>query len=340
MSSKNRPDSLLGGSDPNSDFVASNSTERFSSYFSLEWKLVLKDRGAVFTAISLAIILLVAFWSGKNADRSETEALHSAAELVQAEWEAQPPQNPHMAAHYGILVYRPRAPLQAIEPGVLPYQGAVTYLEAHSRKAPVLSPASVRVAESRYGGTRFSPILQITAGFLALVLGYLIGAREAQRGMLLLLRGIGTKGGPRIAVKALVTGTLVFLAASPALLLAAFQINDGDGALRFGALTVGSLVHLFTLAGLGVAAGSWLGNARFGLAAVAFIWGMGVLILPRIIDVVAEQVVPITQNELDETIADDFAEGPDGHGDTEANKVFEQEISGTIRGRAKRRPSL
>ncbi len=306
--------------------MTSNATGRFSSYFSLEWKLVLKDRGAVFTALSLAVVLLVAFWSGKSADQSETEALHSAAERVQAEWEAQPPQNPHMAAHYGILVYRPRAPLQAIEPGVLPYQGAVTFLEAHSRNAPVLSPASVRVAESRYGGTRFSPMLQVTAGFLALVLGYLIGAREAQRGMLLLLRGLGTKGGPRIAVKAVVTGTLVLLAASPALLLAAFQVDSGDGAVRFVALTAGSLLHLFILAGLGVATGSWLGSARFGLATVAFAWGMGVLILPRIIDVVAERVVPITQHELNETIAADFAEGPDGHNSAAANEVFEQEI--------------
>ena len=175
-------------------------------------------------------------------------------------------------------------------------------------------------------GHLFSPMLQVTAGFLALVLGYLIGAREAQRGMLLLLRGLGTKSGPRIAVKAVVTGTLVLLAASPALFLAALQVDGGDGVVRFVALTIGSLMHLFILAGLGVATGSWLGSARFGLATVAFAWGMGVLILPRIIDVVAERVVPLTQHKLNETIATDFAEGPDGHSSTAANKVFEQEI--------------
>ena len=326
MSPKNKLDYMSKHSKANSDLAASNATARFSSYFSLEWKLVLKDRGAILTAFSLAVVLLVAFWSGKRADQSETEALHSAAERVQAEWESQPPRNPHMAAHYGILVYRPRAPLQAIEPGVLPYQGAVTFLEAHRRNAPVLSPASVRVAESRYGGTRFSPMLQVTAGFLALVLGYLIGAREAQRAMLLLLRGLGIKGGLRIAAKALVTGTLVLLAAAPALLLAAFQVDSEDGAVRFLALTAGSFIHLFILAGLGVAAGTWLGTARFGLATVAFAWGMGVLILPRIIDVAAEQIIPLTQREINEVIAADFAEGPDGHGNTEANKVFEQEI--------------
>ena len=144
---------------------------RLRSHLRLEWRLVLADRGAMLTAVSLALVLLAAFWSGKNADQAETEALYTAAERVHAEWAAQPPKNPHSAAHYGILVYRPRAPLQALEPGVLPYQGAVTFLEAHSRNAPELSPASVRVAESRYGGTRFSPMLQVTAGFLALVLG-------------------------------------------------------------------------------------------------------------------------------------------------------------------------
>ncbi|MEM9931075.1 MAG: DUF3526 domain-containing protein, partial [Bacteroidota bacterium] len=79
-------------------------------------------------------------------------------------------------------------------------------------------------------------------------------------------------------------------------------------------------------AGVGVATGTWLGTARFGLAAVAFVWGMGVLILPRIIDVAAEQIIPLTQRNINEAIAADFAEGPDGHGNTEANKVFEQKI--------------
>ena len=288
--------------------------------------LVLRDLGAKLTVLALAVVLLVAFWSGRNADLAETEALHTAAQRVQAEWEAQPPKNPHIAAHYGILVYRPRAPLQAIEPGVLPYQGAVTYLEAHSRKAPVLSPASVRVAESRYGGTRFSPMLQVTAGFLALILGYLIGAREAQRGMRMTLSGLGARGGYAIAAKALVTVLLVLAAAAPALVLAAYHAGSGDAGLRFAALVVASLTHLFVLAGLGVATGSRWGTARFGLAAVAFVWGMSVLILPRMIDVAAEQLVPLTQRDLDATIAADFAKGPDGHSDTEANEIFEQEV--------------
>ncbi|MEN0006729.1 MAG: DUF3526 domain-containing protein [Bacteroidota bacterium] len=299
---------------------------RFASYFFLEWKLVCKDRGAIFTSFFLALVLLFAFWSGKNADLAETEALHTAAERVQTEWETQPPRNPHIAAHYGILVYRPRAPLQAIEPGIFPYQGAVTFLEAHSRNAPILSPASVQVAENRYGGTRFSPMLQVTAGFLALVLGYLIGAREAQRGMSLLLRGLGAQGAWIIAAKAAVTGMLVFLAACPALVLATFYINGGDAILRFSVLVISSLLHLFILAGLGVGAGSWLGTARFGLAAVAFSWGLSVLIMPRMLDIAAEQLIPLTQQQLDAAIAADFAKGPDGHGNTEANEIFERQI--------------
>ena len=311
---------------PHSRTTGPNAGPSFSAYFRLEWILVLRDRGAMLTALSLALVLLVAFWSGRNADQAETEALYSAAERIQAEWEAQPPKNPHSAAHYGILVYRPRATLQAIEPGVLPYQGAVNFLEAHSRTAPMLSPASARVAESRYGGTRFSPMLQITAGFLALVLGYLIGAREAQRGMRLMLYGLGARSGLVVAAKASVTGLLVLLAALPALLLAAFYAGGGDAGLRFAALTVASLAHLFVLAGLGVSTGSWFGTSRFGLAAVAFAWAMSVLILPRMIDVAAEQLVPLTQREIDVTITADFKEGPDGHSDTEANAVFEQQI--------------
>lgn len=299
---------------------------RVFQYFQLETALARRDRGAMLTVLALSIILIAAFVSGLRADQTETQALRTAAERVQADWAAQPPKNPHMAAHYGILVYRPPAPLQTIEPGVLPYQGAVTFLEAHRRNEPMLSPASVRSAESRYGGTRFSPMLQIAGGFLSLVLGYLIGSREARRGMSPLLAGAGASGKPLVIAKALTSGMLVLCAAAPSLLLASFFIEGSDALSRFALLSGASLLHLFILAGLGVAAGIWLGAVRFGLTAVAFAWGMSVLIIPRMVDVAAEQVFPLTQNDVDARIAADFAKGPDGHSDTEANVVFEKEI--------------
>jgi len=291
----------------------------------LECKLVMRDRGTIATACLLSAILLLSLVSGLRADQAETMALRSAAQKVQAEWNAQPPKNPHSAAHYGILVYRPRAPLQAIEPGVLPYLGAVTFLEAHKRNSPILSPASVRDADSRYGGTRFSPMLQISGGFLALVLGFLIGAREQRRGMAPLLRGTGVRGAKLVAAKTIVTASLIALAAMPALLLAAAAVGGGDAGARFAALAAGSLVHLLVLASLGVAAGVWLGAARFGLAAVAFTWALGVMILPRIVDIAAERIAPLTDRALAERVEADFKVGPDGHSASDANKLVEQQ---------------
>ena len=296
-----------------------------SSSLRLERTLIARDRGLIATAVALALILLISLLSGMRADQAETAALRSAAAKVQAEWAAQPPKNPHSAAHYGILVYRPRAPLQAIEPGVLPFQGAVTFLEAHKRNAPMLSPASVRVAERSYGSTRYSPMLQVAGGFLALVLGYLIGAREARRGMIPLLRGSGARGGSVVAAKAICTGVLVLIAALPSLIFAAISVGGGDAGLRFGALLAASVSHLFILAAIGVASGMWLGAARFGLAAVAFAWAMSVMILPRIADTVAEHAVPLTQQSLDAAISADFKRGPAGHGDSPANEVFERQ---------------
>ena len=301
---------------------------RFSVLASLilETRLVLRDRGALVTAALLAVILIVAFIAGRDADRAETNALQASAQKVQAEWNAQPLQNPHSAAHYGIIVYRPRAPLQAIEAGTLPYQGAVTFLEAHKRNAPMLSPASVRNADSRYGGTRFSPLLQIAGGFLALVLGFLIGSREQRRGMAPLLRGTGVRGLPLVASKTVVTATLIAAATLPALVLAGLSVGGGDAGLRFAVLSGASLLHLIVLASIGVAAGMWLGAARFGLAAVAFCWALSVMILPRMIDIAAERAVPLTQRELGERIQADFELGPDGHGGSDASAVFEKKI--------------
>ncbi|MGC6329061.1 DUF3526 domain-containing protein [Rhizorhabdus sp. FW153] len=292
----------------------------------LETRLISRDRGAIVTTLTLAVLLVTAFLAGLRADQSETSALKSAAQQVQAEWNAQPPVNPHMAAHYGILVYRPRAPLQAIDAGALPYQGSVTFLEAHKRNAPMLSPASVRNADSRYGGTRFSPLLQIAGGFLVLVLGFLIGSREARHGMTPLLRGAGVRGTAFVGAKALATLGLVVLAAAPSIVFAALTIGGGDPGARFAALASASLIHLMILASAGVAAGLWLGAARFGLAAITFVWAMSVMILPRIADTVAERVAPLTERALTAQIQADFALGPDGHGENDANALFEKRV--------------
>lgn len=294
----------------------------------LEWTLLLRDRGVQFAAFLLAALLFASVISGRNAQHAETAALDEAAKRVQAEWAAQPPKNPHMAAHYGILVYRPTAPLQAIDPGVLPYQGSAIYLEAHGRNAPFLSPASVRAADGRYGGTRFSPLLHLAGGFLALMIGYLIGSREARRRIEPVIFGVGASPQQLILAKATITFALVLLAATPAFLAAA-TVGAGPGALgRYAVFAMGSLTHLAVLAALGVAAGFVFGAARGGLAAVVMVWALGAMIAPRAVDIAAERILPSTQTELAAKIEADFALGPDGHADgpTEFNAAFERQV--------------
>jgi ABC-2 type transport system permease protein len=292
----------------------------------LEWRLLTRDRPLLMALGLLAAMLLASVLAGASSDRAETRALTAAATRVQAEWNAQPPKNPHDAAHYGMLVYRPQAPLQALEAGVLPYQGAVVMLEAHRRNAPILSPASVRNADSRYGGTRFSPLLQLAGGFLALLVGYLVGSREARRGVLSLALGAGARGGPLVAAKALVVLLAVTAAATPAFAVAFTSVAAGDATARLTALTGASLAHLFILAALGVAAGAAWGRSRAALAALALMWALSSVVAPRALDVITERAVPLRQSTLDATIAADFARGPDGHGDSEANAVFERDI--------------
>ncbi|MEM9314579.1 MAG: DUF3526 domain-containing protein [Pseudomonadota bacterium] len=169
-------------------------------------------------------------------------------------------------------------------------------------------------------------MLQIAGGFLAMVLGFIVGSRESRRRMTGLLIGTGARGGPTVAAKAMVTMALVILAAAPSLTTAALQLEGLDAIARYMMLAGASLLHLFVLSGIGVATGLWLGSSRFGLTAVAFAWGMGVLIFPRMADVVAEQAFPLTQAELSAVIASDFKQGPDGHAETKANEVFERTI--------------
>jgi len=289
---------------------------------SLELRLVLRDGGLRLAFLALLAMLLFSYAWGRNGDDAERATLQSAARLVQQEWTSQPPANPHEAAHQGILVYRPTGPLQTLEPGVSPYQGTTLFLDAHKRRQATLSAASVRTADARYTATRFSPLFQIAGGFLSLVLGYMIGAREARRGMSLLLRGTGARGASLVVAKTAVALGFISLAALPALVWAGLEL----GGARFWLLAGALLVHQFILAALGVATGLLTGRARFGLAVTAIGWAIGVIIMPRIADIGAELAYPLTQRALVAGIEKDFTFGPDGHGASEANAEVERAI--------------
>ena len=86
------------------------------------------------SAIALLLVAATAVgwrgWSEVRAERgrAEAEARH--------QFEGQEEKNPHAAAHYGLYVFKPKATLAFLDPGVDPYTGVSVYLEAHRRNDP------------------------------------------------------------------------------------------------------------------------------------------------------------------------------------------------------------
>jgi ABC-2 type transport system permease protein len=80
-----------------------------------------------------ALLLVGAAIVGHQRAAADETQRHRYQEIVRAQWLDQPDRHPHRVAHYGFLVFRPRAPLSFFDTGVENYTGTSLFLEAHRR---------------------------------------------------------------------------------------------------------------------------------------------------------------------------------------------------------------
>ena len=90
----------------------------------------------------LLLLLAVSVWVGWTRS-TQAAALRRAATDVQHEaWLEKGAMHPHMAAHYGMFLFKPVPPLAAIDRGIDDYVGSFVFLEAHKQNLFAGRPAA------------------------------------------------------------------------------------------------------------------------------------------------------------------------------------------------------
>ena len=278
--------------------------------------------------VGLLLLSLAAGWL----QREEVSRAHSQAEeLSWNQWLEQGEVNPHSAAHYGIYVFRPVSPLSLVDPGVDPYVGTSTWLEAHYQNPFEHRPVQDTPALARFADLTAATTLQLLVPLLILLMAFQSFAGERERGTLRQALSLGVTPGRLSRGKVLgVLGALALLLVPAALAgaLALWLGGPGPGAVddeaaRFVLLVLLYLAYFALFALVAVAVSAFAPSSRTALTLLVCFWIVNGLVAPRLAaDLARAEVALPTSLEFQEEIRTDLEEGFGSHPGQETRRAM------------------
>lgn len=288
---------------------------------SVLWKELVslrRDGRIRLTAALFAALLVGAVALGVVEHRAFEQQRQRATESDRHLWLHQGKKDPHSATHYGQYVFRPRSDLHWMDRGVDDLVGTTTFLESHK-----LGKTRHAAIENRPWAPPFvdlspSSLVLVILPLLALVLGHSIWNGERTTGTL--ATAVASGADPRRLLRGklitilAVAGTLAGVAAVLGLAGILFQHGAlADGLARLGLLSVVYAVSTAIYTLLGVLASAAIRSPARSLLAVLACWAVTMILVPRVMNSVANQIHPLpNQSGIDAMVQDMRANGING----------------------------
>jgi ABC-2 type transport system permease protein len=209
-----------------------------------------------------------------------------------------------------MYVFKPAPVVSLFDPGVNPYSGITTWLEAHRQNPFFFRPTSDATGLLRFGNFSGAWALQVIGPLLIIVLGFSAFAVEREQGTLRQVLSLGV--GPRQLLwgKALSLATVALALLLPvalALLIAGGATHGGaDLAKRILVLVFGYLLYLGMFLFLSLAVSAWCRSSRIALLILLALWIVNVMLAPRATNDLARHLYPL---ESQYTFAKAYSEG-------------------------------
>lgn len=263
----------------------------FAGTWAADWRERRRDR-RVWLVVALGVLLALAASALTALDMRDRQAARADANHAErARWLGQKAKYPHAAAHYGVYVFKPIAPLAAVDPGVERFVGSGVWLEAHKQNELLYRPAADEAGAVRLFTLTPALVLQVLAPLAIVFLGFGTWAGERERGSLATLRMSGAPLGAVAAARGAVLLCLGLAIAAPACAgVALVQALHGtaqaspctDPAWRAAAFAGGYLLYLGTWCATVAGVSALSATARSSLALALGLWAATALVLPRV----------------------------------------------------------
>ena len=279
-----------------------------------EWRYWLRSKLAV-TVLAIGLILTLS--SVVVTAITMLELSHTRHELQTTSDKSfveQPDRHPHRMVHYGHYAFRTPAPLSTLDPGIDAYTGNSIFLEGHRQNSAMFADSRQGTALTKLGSLTPAFIVQTLAPLLLILIGYSGISRERESQTLSYLLSQGTSGVTLIAGKGLALLSVLGLILTPLTVSALFTVAAGESLLAVVSFVVGYALYLTVWVLLILLASSVFSKNSGSFTALAFVWILLCIVMPRVASTSASTAVPSAGKiETDFAVKAQLRKLGDGH---------------------------
>ncbi len=250
-------------------------------------------RFRVAAVVVLALLGVSIYLAYQQVDRIQHER-EEAAHNERHAWLEQGQKNSHSAAHYGVYVFKPVAPLGIFDRGLEPFLGTSLFLEAHKQNAATGLPAQDATAMRRFGELTAATAMQMLAPLVIVLLTFGALSGERQSGTLRQLLSLGVTPRQVVFGKAVGLGAALLVLFVPVLVVGGIALSKLSGSEAWGGgswdggwsrfVWIGVAYSLYLLAVLAISltVSAISSTPRTALAILLGLWAVNTLLAPRL----------------------------------------------------------
>lgn len=242
-------------------------------------------------AAAIVMVLLgVAFLLARQQVEHQRNEREDATKLERDNWLNQGQKNAHAAAHYGVYVFKPVAPLSIFDRGLQPFVGNTVYLEAHRQNQAAFLPAQDATSMRRFGDLTAAACLQLLVPLLIILLAFGTLAGERESGTLRQVLSLGVRPTSLVFGKALGLGGALALLLLPVAVggIYAFSGISGmdaageESVLRLGLMACAYLLYLGAFLAICITVSALAPTSRSALSILLVFWAANAVLAPRL----------------------------------------------------------
>ncbi|WP_165728652.1 DUF3526 domain-containing protein [Pseudoalteromonas sp. 31A1] len=279
-----------------------------------EWRYWLRSKLAM-TVLAIGLVLTLASVIVTAITMMElSHARHELQTTSDKSFVDQPDRHPHRMVHYGHYAFRTPSPLSTLDPGIDAYTGNSIFLEGHRQNSAMFADSRQGTALTKLGSLTPAFIGQTLAPLLLILIGYSGISRERESQTLSYLLSQGTSGVTLIAGKGLALLSVVGLILTPLTVSALFTVAAGESLLAVVSFVVGYALYLTVWVLLILLASSVFSKNSGSFTALAFVWILLCIVMPRVASTSASTAVPSAGKiETDFAVKAQLRKLGDGH---------------------------
>ena len=284
-------------------------------------------------AAAIVLVLLgVAFLLARQQVEHQRTEREGAAKMERDNWLNQGKKNAHAAAHYGVYVFKPVAPLSVFDRGLQPFVGNTVYLEAHRQNQAAFLPAQDATSMRRFGDLTAAACLQLLVPLLIILLAFGTLAGERESGTLRQVLSLGVRPTSLVFGKTLGLGgalALLLLPVAAGGIYALSGISGVDAAgeesvLRLCLMACAYLLYLGAILVICITVSALAPTSRSALSILLVFWAANAVLAPRLASDLAQGLLPTPKlADLDADLLEARKQALNSHNpNSEAMKEF------------------